>query len=226
MPRIVLVAEDETLSQRLVMAVIQYCGLTPRIVNNGQELLDALNEGVEPELILLDLEMPIMGGIEVLRALKVYSPEERCPIVVFTANNQESTVLEAVSLGADDFVVKPFKTNELAQRIKDLVFDIGESELKTILLNLHIKDERLHDVPSLHKRVGPDASLYPFSNQDKRMCISLAYGQSPQLIARMGMKELMTHISIFRKGSFGWRKVWPRSAKLTKKLQVPSSNAS
>ena len=224
MPRIVLVAEDETLSQRLVTAVIQYCGLTPRIVGNGQELLDVLNEGVEPELILLDLEMPVMGGIDVLKALKIYPAEERCPIVVFTANNQESTVLEAVSLGADDFIVKPFKTNELAQRIKDLVFDISESDLKSILSSLHIQDHRLHDVKSLHMRVGVDAALYPFSNQDKRMCIAIPFGQSPQTLARLGMNDLTTHISIFRKGSFGWRKVWPRSAKFTKTSSKPRAS--
>jgi CheY-like chemotaxis protein len=222
MSRIVLVAEDETLSQRLVTAVIQYCGLTPRIVSNGQEALDALNEGLAPELILLDLEMPVMGGIEFLNRLKDIPPELRCPIVVFTANNQQSTVKEALALGADDFVVKPFKTNELAQRIKDLVFEISETELQHLLHNLHVRDMRLHEVPSLAQRVGNHHDLYPFSSQDKRMAIAVPHNSSPQNLARLPYADLSNQLAIYRKCAFGWRKVWPRSAKMVKATAAAS----
>ncbi|MBC7660061.1 MAG: response regulator [Chitinophagaceae bacterium] len=222
MPRVVLVAEDELLSQRLVTAVIEYCGLTAVIVSNGQECLDQLNKGLEPELILLDLDMPVMNGIEVLEALKAFPPESRCPIVVFTANNQSNTVIEAVKLGADDFVVKPFKSGELAQRIKDLTFEIGEMKLKSLLHGLQAPDLSLQEERSLIKRVSQGYELYPMVGDEKRMCLSLPQGQLPQILARLSLNELSQVVCIYRKCAFGWRKVWPRSTKLAKK----SSNAS
>ncbi len=218
MAGIVLVAEDEHLSQRLVTAVIEYCGLTARITDNGRDCLNLLNEGLEPSLILLDLEMPTMGGIEFLSALKAFPKEERCPIVVFTANNQESIVLEAIRLGAEDFIVKPFKTSDLAQRIKDLTYAFNEADLAVLLHKLPIQDDRLHDVPSLHQRIGTGYNLYPFVVTNKKMCIAIPRGMSPQVVARLDHKDLVEQISIFRNCATGWRKVWPRSSKMTGRL--------
>ncbi|MES2746519.1 MAG: response regulator [Bdellovibrionota bacterium] len=224
MSGLILVAEDEGLSQRLVSAVIQYCGYEAKMTENGQELLDALRSGLIPDLILLDLEMPVMGGIDVLKAIHAVPADDRCPIVVFTANNNVATVREAVSLGADDFIVKPFKTAELAQRIKDLTFETTESELKALLHNLHLADVRLLDSPSLKKKVGTLHDVYPLPNvdKDKRMCIALPKGLNPQTLARSGLRELRGKVMVFRECGSGWKKIWPRSGRALGNGQVAS----
>lgn len=211
MAGIVLVAEDEGLSQRLVAAVIQYCGMEAKVTGNGKELMEALSSGIVPEIILLDLEMPVMDGIEVLKSIQHVPPEERCPILVFTANNQEATVREAITLGADDFVVKPFKTADLAQRIKDLTFEVSEAELKQLLYSLHVQDHRLAESAWFKKRVANTHDLYPLPSQGKKMCVAIPKGQAPQQIARFGRSELRNKIIIYRESGAGWRKIWPRS---------------
>ena len=70
MARLVLVAEDEMVSQRLAAAVIRQLGFTSQVVPDGQDCLDVIASGVRPDLILLDLEMPVVSGIEVLGTLK------------------------------------------------------------------------------------------------------------------------------------------------------------
>ena len=210
MAGLVLVAEDEGLSQRLVSAVIQYCGMDAKITQNGQELLDELRAGLAPDIILLDLEMPVMGGIEVLKTLQGVSVEDRCPILVFTANNQEATVREAILLGADDFIVKPFKTANLAQRIKDHTFTLSEAELKRILNAL---DRPANDIPNLKKKIDQGRELYR-STIDPKLGLSLPRGQSPQLLAGASLRELRAKVVIFREGDSIWRKVWPRSGRI------------
>jgi len=214
----VLVVENEVLTQRLVSAVVEFCGFTPRMTENSRACLDVLNHGLEPVLILVDLEMPTVKGVEFLTALKPFSIDERCPIVVFTANNHENTIMEAIRLGADDVVVKPFKTIDLAHRIKELTYVIEESELQALLHNLHIHEDHLHDAPSLHHRVGPSFNLFPFAVANQRMCVAIPRGMSPQVVARISLKELRSQISIFRSCTSGWRKVWPRSSKMAVRL--------
>lgn len=209
MAGLVLVAEDEGLSQRLVSAVIQYCGMDAKITQNGQELLDELRAGLAPDIILLDLEMPVMGGIEVLKTLQSVHSDDRCPILVFTANNHEATVREAILLGADDFVVKPFKTADLAQRIKDHTFTLSEAELKRILFDL---DRPVADMPNLKKKAGQGRDLYR-TPMDSKLALSLPRGQSPQLLAAASLRELRAKVVIYREGDSVWRKVWPRSGR-------------
>ncbi|RYF35050.1 MAG: hypothetical protein EOO38_29135 [Cytophagaceae bacterium] len=116
---------------------------------------------------------------------------------------------------SNDFVVKPFKTGELAQRIKDLTYEISEVELKELLHGLHVQDLRLHEIPSL-KKITAGCDLYPLSHEAKSMCVALPKGQMPQHVARLAMKDLTKLVSIYRKCAFGWRKVWPRSSNMSK----------
>ncbi len=211
MPRLVLIAEDDPISQRMAAAVVESCGYRSHIVQQGAQCLSVLQNGLQPDLLLLDLEMPVMNGIEVLRAMKQGGGAEICPIVVLTSHHQEETVMEAIKLGADDFIVKPFHPHELGQRVSDLIFEIDDAQLRLLIEKLHFQDPSLADQPSLRPYLGHAFSLYPVMHGQRSICVALPQGLSPQLIARMPIPEIVMKVMIFRKCSTGWRKVWPRA---------------
>ncbi len=117
----ILIVEDEELLQDVYQLVLSQRGHDVRVANNGQEGLDAL-KGVTPELILLDVFMPVMDGREFLRQFKRDTyPETK--VVVYTNLSDSKTKNDMLDMGADEFVLKANMTPD------DLV-ELVESTLK------------------------------------------------------------------------------------------------
>ena len=93
MPRIVLIAEDDPISQRMAAAVVESCGYRAQIVQAGSPVPGSSSESdFIPIFFCSTLEMPVMDGIQVLKAMKQSGGVEICPIVVFTSHHQQETV--------------------------------------------------------------------------------------------------------------------------------------
>lgn len=100
-----------------------------RLETNGYEVITACDgkEGVEkamcqhPDLILLDLMMPVMDGFEALRCLKAEQSTSRIPVIVFTARGDTKSVLEAEDLKATDYIIKPFEPKELLKLVRGYI---------------------------------------------------------------------------------------------------------
>lgn len=86
--------------------------------HNGQECLDAAVQNPQPDIILLDIHMPGMSGIETLKKLKENPRTQDIPVIMVSANTSESSVVEAIDLGANDFVSKPIEYPVLAARMR------------------------------------------------------------------------------------------------------------
>ena len=86
---------------------------------NGQEALEKI-KSYNPDLVLLDLMMPVMSGYEVCKLLKSDKEYRFIPIIVITALSELDDKLKAIDMGADDFLIKPFNRLELATRIRSL----------------------------------------------------------------------------------------------------------
>jgi DNA-binding response OmpR family regulator len=87
------------------------------IVASGDAALKAVTEH-PPDLILLDLNLPVLGGLEVCRLLRQRSATARVPIIMLTARTSESDRVVGLDAGADDYVTKPFSLRELAARVR------------------------------------------------------------------------------------------------------------
>ncbi|OED48882.1 ATP-binding protein [Leisingera sp. S232] len=115
----VLVAEDNKTNQLLVRKMLNSTGAELRFAANGQEALEMFkSEGAD--LILMDLSMPVLGGLDATRRLRAYELENglvECPIVALTANAQPSDVEACLAVGMNDFLSKPFRRIELLNRI-------------------------------------------------------------------------------------------------------------
>lgn len=112
-PKILVVDDDAALAEMLTI-VLEAEGFEPLVVGDGLEALPRLRE-FQPDLVLLDLMLPGMNGIDVCRALRA---ESTVPVVMLTAKTDTVDVVLGLESGADDYMVKPFKPKELIARVR------------------------------------------------------------------------------------------------------------
>jgi CheY-like chemotaxis protein len=114
----ILVCEDEVHIQRLVRLVLEKQGYEVTVASNGDECLKLLGDGLAPDLVLLDILMPGIDGLQVLRTIKSNPTLKNLSVVLLTALAQENVVLQGIKLGAKDYIRKPFNPKDLVQRIQ------------------------------------------------------------------------------------------------------------
>lgn len=117
---IVLAVDDDATTTAIVRAVVTRNGMTCHIATNGKQALE-IARTLNPSVIILDVNMPFVGGFEVLTTLRNDSETADVPVIMLTSVQQESDVVRGFALGADDYVVKPFNPMELLARIQRLV---------------------------------------------------------------------------------------------------------
>jgi DNA-binding response OmpR family regulator len=117
MSETILVAEDQQSVLNLIKFRLKNSGYNVIAVEDGLSALEKAKTML-PDLILLDVMMPLMTGYEVLAALKKENTTKDIPIIILTAQTREDDVIKGLELGADDYMLKPFSPNELVARIK------------------------------------------------------------------------------------------------------------
>mgnify|MGYP002652223266 CR=1 FL=1 len=125
-PKILVVDDDPAISEMLTI-VLESEGLKPTPVMDGNDAVPAFEQH-EPDLILLDLMLPGMNGVDICRAIR---RESSVPIVMLTAKTDTVDVVLGLESGADDYITKPFKPKELIARIRARLrrTDSAESEI-------------------------------------------------------------------------------------------------
>ncbi len=111
--QLVLVADDDAPILRLVRTKLQADGYRVVTATDGQEAVDVF-ENEQPDIIVLDIMMPRMDGIEALRRIRA---ESTVPIILLTARTSGRDTVRSLDLGADDYITKPFDPDELSARI-------------------------------------------------------------------------------------------------------------
>lgn len=111
----ILVVDDEPHIREVVELYLRRDGFEVEAVGDGAAALAAI-ERKPPDLMVLDLMLPIMGGFQVTRALR--HGEQDIPIIMLTAKNDEADRVAGLELGADDYLTKPFSPKELVARVK------------------------------------------------------------------------------------------------------------
>jgi two-component system chemotaxis response regulator CheY len=107
-----LVVDDSATMRKIVTLALNGAGHSYREAGNGREALDAL-KAAKADCILLDINMPEMNGIEFLKARAADSGIRGIPVIVLTTQDEEALKTEALSLGANDFLAKPFQKEAL-----------------------------------------------------------------------------------------------------------------
>ena len=116
-PATVLVVEDEPQIRRFVCDAVGRAGCTTVAAGSGRQGLDVVGAG-DVQLVILDLGLPDMNGIDFIRALRVWSS---LPILILSARSAEQDKIDALDAGADDYLTKPFGVGELLARLRVLL---------------------------------------------------------------------------------------------------------
>lgn len=114
--RMILIADDDAATVVLVSAILKHSNFDCEVANDGEQTLE-LTRKTKPHLVLLDVSMPKMDGFEALTALRNDPRTRDTPILMVTADHNEADLIKGFSLGADDYITKPFNSGELMARI-------------------------------------------------------------------------------------------------------------
>ena len=156
-PRI-LVVDDEPQLIRVLRTGLKLRGYDVRGASDGESGLESFNEW-HPDLVITDLAMPNVDGLEFCRRLRAIS---QVPIIVLSAKGEEKTKVEALDIGADDFVTKPFGIDELLARVRaslrranappisettQVTLDMGDFHVNLESREVKVRDKDVHLTP-------------------------------------------------------------------------------
>lgn len=114
----IMIVDDEPVNLQVLINHLSLQNYAITQANNGIEALAMIERGFKPDLVLLDVMMPRMTGYEVCQKLREQFPAYELPVVMLTAKNQVTDLVEGFSVGANDYLTKPISKNELFARIK------------------------------------------------------------------------------------------------------------
>lgn len=121
MSKRILVVDDDDMNLRMAEFILKQAGYQVHKVASGMEALLFLRDETV-DLVLLDVEMPIMNGIQTMEIMKVNQELCNIPVIFLTAAVDSDTVIEAEELGAKDYVTKPFIPQNLRERVDKVLF--------------------------------------------------------------------------------------------------------
>jgi two-component system KDP operon response regulator KdpE len=152
----ILVVDDEPQITRVLKTTLSSQGYAVRTASDGDEAAQLLKEWT-PDLVITDLRMPNMGGLELCRHIRAKS---RIPIIVLSVKGEERIKVEALDAGADDYVTKPFGVHELLARVRAVlrrsaaadepespVIKAGDFRIDIATRNVRVKEREVHLTP-------------------------------------------------------------------------------
>jgi DNA-binding response OmpR family regulator len=121
----ILIAEDEPDIRELVAFVLRFAGHEVTATSNGE---DALLQAslIIPDIIIMDVRMPRMTGYEACRAMKADIALKDIPVVFLSAKGQDSEIQTGLEVGAEEYLLKPFAPDQLAERVKAILAKFGK----------------------------------------------------------------------------------------------------
>lgn len=144
----VLVVDDEPVNLQVVSSILDLAGISFRTATDGRAALRLIEQGDEPELVLLDVMMPGMNGYQVCRELRRRFTPSVLPIVLLTVKNRTCDIVEGFEAGANDYLSKPFSREELSARV------LSQLKLKDAYAVLAENTELKHEMELRRKTEG------------------------------------------------------------------------
>ena len=121
--------DDDRVVRRIVVAKLYGLGYEVTDVEDGRDALDLLEDGEIPDLLITDSNMPRMNGLQLVRAIR--DSEDlalaKLPIIMLTARQSEQDIIQGLEVGLDDYVIKPFSPDELAARVRTVLWRSNRS---------------------------------------------------------------------------------------------------
>ena len=118
--RKILIVDDSRVVRIVIRRILESLGFTSDEVSDGQQALDYLKTNGPPDAVILDIIMPEMDGMTCLRAIRQDQQFQKCPIIMCSTQNSPAEIAEAVAAGANEYVMKPFSEEILADKLRQV----------------------------------------------------------------------------------------------------------
>ena len=150
----ILVVEDDRDIGELVCRYLEKAGFSAELVSSGRDAITSISSR-PPDLLVLDLMLPHMDGLEICRAVRASEKTAATPIIMLTARAEESERIVGLEIGADDYIAKPFSPNELVARVRALIRRAHREPAKaaSVTYGPIVVDSERHTVSSMGKGV-------------------------------------------------------------------------
>lgn len=189
MLNILIVEDEEDIAEGLRYNFVRE-GFRPTIAESGEKGLRlALDEKQPPALILLDLMLPGMSGIELCRRLRQEPATEQIPVIMLTAKAAENEKIEGLEIGADDYITKPFSVKEVVARVRAVLRRTGGDEIEKF------EDERLL-IDFIEIRVFVDGEEIKLTRKEFALLGYLATN-TPRVVTRQNLLDNVWGYSYF-----------------------------
>jgi two-component system response regulator MtrA len=165
----ILVVDDDAAISEMIGIVLKGEGYEPHFAADGAEAIEMFR-GMRPDLVLLDLMLPGIDGIQVCSAIRA---ESGVPIIMLTAKGETADVVQGLESGADDYVVKPFNPKELVARVRTRLRPVLPETTDTVAIGDLVIDVQGHEV----RRGSEKIALTPLEFQ-----LLLALAVKPQQV--------------------------------------------
>ncbi|GAB4580030.1 MAG: hypothetical protein Fur0022_27690 [Anaerolineales bacterium] len=210
----VLVADDDWLNRDLLKVYLENAGFAVRVFVNGEEAWQAVEAGLQPDIVLSDMQMPKMDGLGLCQRIKQHSPTQHVPVVIVTGLDDDEDRLRAIKAGADDFVTKPFNSLVLLTRVRSLLrikFLYDELENRNALLrkvlNRYVDEEVANIIltnPEKHLKLGGETRFVTILFADVRGFTSFTENNTPTKVVETLNKVYNQFIEVVfeHKGTF------------------------
>lgn len=152
----VFVIEDEEAISRLICMYLEKSDISPEPFYNAEDALKKLSDGIKPDMLILDLNLPGMSGFDFLKQFREMF-KATIPVMIVSARDADEDIISGLKFGADEFVTKPFSPGVLVARVqahlrrKDLTQSTPEDSIKfgsfTLLLNSCVLKKDGHKIP-------------------------------------------------------------------------------
>jgi two-component system response regulator MtrA len=165
----IMVVDDDTAISEMIGIILRGEGYEPEFASEGAEAME-LFRTMRPDLVLLDLMLPGIDGIQVCSAIR---SESGVPIIMLTAKGETADVVQGLESGADDYIVKPFNPKELVARVRTRLRPVLPETTETVAIGDLVIDVQGHEV----RRGGERIALTPLEFQ-----LLLALAVKPQQV--------------------------------------------
>ena len=144
----ILIVEDEPSIAEVLQYNLEQQGLGVEIIDRGDQALEAIR-AQPPALVILDLMLPGLDGLDVLREVRRHDETSKVPVLILTAKGEEVDRIVGLELGADDYIPKPFSPRELVLRVKAILrraatpAAVADEQLRSGTIHLDVGSHRL-----------------------------------------------------------------------------------
>lgn len=205
----ILVVDDDAEVLGICRTVLEEKGYHVLTSSDGKSCMrDVIVK--KPDLIVLDIRMPGMDGLNVLDMIKVSQLGREVPIIVWSGEADRETQQKAEKLGADEFLAKSIAMPEFARRVMSHLFSVDYATLQDIVRHTPAEPPAGASLSGIDPNDYKDWDLRPVTYQEMDLCVFLPKGAAPSAAAAYTAEEAATKVAVFQKLKSRWKRLWPR----------------